>query len=45
VFGLKITQPSKVRQIQRMLIASLEPKDGGAPAAEAAQRRATSVGH
>jgi [protein-PII] uridylyltransferase len=45
VFGLKITQPSKLRQIQRMLIASLTPADGGDPVPEAAPRRAAGVGH
>jgi hypothetical protein len=44
VFGLKITQPSKLRQIQRMLIASLTPADGD-PVPEAAPRRAAGVGH
>ena len=44
VFGLKVTQPSKVRQIQRMLIASLEPPGGAPPAPEEARARAASVG-
>jgi [protein-PII] uridylyltransferase len=44
VFGLKVTQPSKVRQIQRMLIASLEPPGGAPPAPEEASARAASVG-
>jgi [protein-PII] uridylyltransferase len=45
VFGLKVTQPSKLRQIQRMLIASLTPEGGGDPVPEADPRRAASVGH
>jgi [protein-PII] uridylyltransferase len=45
VFGLKITQPSKLRQIQRMLIASLTPEDGGDPVPEEAPRRTAGVGH
>ncbi|MGH6895273.1 MAG: [protein-PII] uridylyltransferase [Geminicoccaceae bacterium] len=44
VFGLKITQPSKVRQIQRMLIASLEPPGSAPPASEEASARAAGVG-
>jgi [protein-PII] uridylyltransferase len=44
VFGLKVTQPSKVRQIQRMLIASLEPPGGTPPAPEEARARAAGVG-
>ena len=44
VFGLKITQPSKVRQIQRKLIASLEPKGSAPPAPEGARSRAAAVG-
>ena len=31
VFGLKVTQPSKLRQIQRMLIASLTPRAAAIP--------------
>ena len=44
VFGLKVTQPSKVRQIQRMLIASLEPKGSAPPAPEEARARTAGVG-
>jgi [protein-PII] uridylyltransferase len=45
VFGLKVTQPSKLRQVQRMLISSLTSEGGGDPVPEAAPRRAASVGH
>src|SRR5919106_163241 len=45
VFGLKVTQTSKVRQIQRRLIASLEPKAGGEPAPERERARTAGVGH
>jgi [protein-PII] uridylyltransferase len=44
VFGLKITQPSKVRQIQRKLVASLEPEGSAPPAPEGARSRAAAVG-
>jgi [protein-PII] uridylyltransferase len=44
VFGLKITQPSKLRQIQRMLIASLGSKGDAEPAPETSSGRATRVG-
>jgi [protein-PII] uridylyltransferase len=45
VFGLKVTQPSKLRQIQRMLMASLTFNAGGDPAPEEAPTRAAGVGH
>jgi [protein-PII] uridylyltransferase len=44
VFGLKVIQPSKVRQIQRKLVASLEPQAGGEPAPEGAGARTADVG-
>jgi [protein-PII] uridylyltransferase len=43
VFGLKVTQPSKVRQINRMLIVSLDPKGGAAPSHEVAPDKAAGV--
>jgi hypothetical protein len=45
VFGLKVTQTSKVRQIQRRLIASLEPQAASAPAPERERARTADVGH
>jgi [protein-PII] uridylyltransferase len=45
VFGLKVTQTSKVRQIQRRLIASLDPKARGEPTPERERARTSGVGH
>jgi [protein-PII] uridylyltransferase len=44
VFGLKVAQPSKLRQIQRQLIASLAGAGAPAPAPARARPRAAAVG-
>jgi [protein-PII] uridylyltransferase len=40
VFGLKVLQPSKLRQIQRQLIASLAPTGSAGPASPTRKRTA-----
>jgi [protein-PII] uridylyltransferase len=44
VFGLKVMQPSKLRQIQRLLITSLGPPGGIESAPERSSRRTSRVG-